>query len=217
MLYRVRGFVIESELAAKSPLQASGHLLDFLREQTRVRRALDYGCGKLRYADALRGMSESLTLVDSARQLNRSQVIAGERTTVRREARRWARTQVQTIEAFAAQAGPKFDFALCSNVLSAIPSRRTRSGTLSAIRRRLKSSGRLLVVNQHTNSSYQLLKQRGDVIPHLDGWLVPRGGKASFYGLVDRDATAAFLKSSGFRIIRQWTHGQSNYALVEAR
>jgi hypothetical protein len=215
MRYRIDGKLVASELAAKPPSQASRYLLAFLSGHDRVARAVDYGCGKLRYAAQLAVMAESLTLVDSCCQLDRQQRIDGAETTVRRLAQQnWPTVQIETVSEFQANREPKFDFALCANVLSTIPSKAARSRALAAIKRRLKVSGSLLVVNQHTNSYYSQVARREDVVTHLDGWLLSRSNLASYYGILDKKKTSEILQEEGYEIIEHWIEGQSNYALA---
>src|SRR5829696_4954839 len=115
MHYRIRGKLVASELAAKSPSQASARLLRFLSTHDPVVRAVDYGCGKLRYAAVLVKMAHSITLVDSPIQLDRQQIIDGHQTTVRQLAmQKWPTIQIETICEFEANRSPKFDFALCA-------------------------------------------------------------------------------------------------------
>lgn len=218
MQYHVNGMLIASELAAKSPSQASGHLLAFLGSHERVARVVDYGCGKLRYATALAAMAESVTFVDSSTQLDRQQNIDGEKTTVRRLTKqKWPTAQIETVSEFQANRRPTFDFALCANVLPLIPTKAARSRALAAIGRRLKVSGSLLVVNQHTNSYYSQIAQRADVRKHLDGWLVPKNNSASYYGILNKEKTSEILEAAGYEIVQHWVEGQSNYALVRLR
>jgi hypothetical protein len=163
-------------------------------------------------------MAESLTLVDSCQQLDRQQSIDGEETTVRRLAERsWPTISIESVCEFQANPRPKFDFALCANVLSTIPTKTARSRALAAIKRRLKISGLLLVVNQHTNSYYSQLARRGDAVAHLDGWLVPRTNSASYYGILDKIRISKLLDGEGYEIIAHWIKGQSNYALARIR
>lgn len=218
MHYRVDEKLIRTELAAKPPSQASRQLLAYLRGHDRVACAVDYGCGKLRYAAQLAAMAELLILVDSSIQLDRQQRIDGEVTTVRQLVeQRWPTVQIETVPEFQANRRPKFDFALCANVLSAIPIKAARSRALAAIRRRLKVSGSLLVVNQHTNSYYSQVARREDVVRHLDGWLVPKSNSASYYGILDKKKTSEMLEGAGYEIVDHWIEGQSNYALARIR
>jgi hypothetical protein len=218
MQYRIKGKLIATELAAKPPSQASGHLLAFLRDHDQVACAVDYGCGKLRYASALMAMSDSLTLVDSSAQLDRKQLIDGQETTVRQLVKqRYPSARIETISEFEERLRPKFDFALCANVLSAIPTKGARSRALTAIRRRLKVTGSLLVVNQHTNSSYTELARREGAVKHLDGWLIPKKNSASYYGILDKKKTCDILEAEGYKIVEHWINDQSNYALARIR
>jgi hypothetical protein len=219
MRYCIGGKLIASELAAKPPSQASRYLSAFLRAHKRVACAVDYGCGKLRYAGQLAAIADSLTLVDSPAQLDRQQSIDGQETTVRRCAERsWRTVRIETVSEFQTNRRPKFDLALCANVLSAIPTKTARSSALTAIRRRLKVSGSLLVVNQHTNSYYSQVARREDVTRHLDGWLVPRrNNSASYYGILDRKKIFEILENEGYEIIKHWIEGQSNYAVARIR
>ena len=218
MHYFVSGKLIASEYAAKPPSQASSYLLTFLSDHNRIGRALDYGCGKLRYSGALASISRSLTLVDSSSQLDRLQMIDGKETTVRRLAEQnWPNVYIETITEFQAKSRPKFDFALCANVLSTIPTKAARSKALAAIRGRLKRGGSLLVVNMHTNSFYSQVARRKDVARHLDGWLILKNNSASYYGILNKKKISQILKKEGFEIIEHWIEGQSNYALVRVR
>jgi len=215
MHYRVRGRLIATEFTAKPPSQASAHLLAFLNDYKRVAHACDYGCGKLRYAGALFALADSVTLVDSPEQLDRHQLIDGHHTTVRQLAKqRWPTARIETVSQFQARSKPRFDFVLCASVLSAIPTRNARTRALRAIARRLKAHGVILVVNQHTNSYYSQTARRDDVISHLDGYLVPSNGSASYYGILGKERTAEILTRQGYKIIEQWIEGQSNYALA---
>ena len=163
-------------------------------------------------------MAESLTLVDSSMQLDRKQVIGGRETTVRQVVKEiYSTARIETVLEFEAGARPKFDFALCSNVLSAIPTKAGRSRALVAVRRRLKATGSLLVVNQHTNSSYTELAHREDSVEHLDGWLVAKGNSASYYGVLKKEKTCRILEAEGYKIVEHWIEGQSNYAIARIR
>jgi hypothetical protein len=215
MHYRIRGKLIASELAAKPPSQASNYLVAWLKEHDPVISAVDYGCGKLRYASALNHVAQSLTVVDSPIQLDRPQIIDGVETTVRRLAKkRFPQMRIETVSEFEMNTRPKFDFALCSNVLSAIPNKTARSRALVAIKRRLKVSGALLVVNQHTNSSFTGFARRDDTVRHLDGWMIQKNESGFYYGILDMKKTREILEAEGFQIIEHWIAGQSNYALA---
>jgi hypothetical protein len=215
--YRIGSFVVPSHRTAKPPSQASSYLLRIIEGLGPVSRVLDYGCGRLRYANALSSIADSLTLVDSRSQLDRVGSIGGMDTTVRKMAREmFPNARVQSIEEFEADRRTKFDLALCANVLSAIPSKRGREKALINIRNRLKAKGVLLVANQHSNSFYTAVPRRPHVFRHLDGWIVPCGSKASYYGLINKEKAKHILEGTGFVVSEQWVVGQSNYALARA-
>jgi hypothetical protein len=81
MRYKVDGVTIRSENAAKPCNQKSQRVDGYLRTLS-AETLLDFGCGKLRYSDTLVKISPRVTFLDSLIQINRQQVIRGERTTV---------------------------------------------------------------------------------------------------------------------------------------
>jgi SAM-dependent methyltransferase len=212
--YRVGKLEVRSENAAKPGSQASAPLVDWLEKRDRFGRVLDYGCGKLRYARVLAENCRSLTLVDSAVQLDREQIIFGERTTVRRYAEKWRHTSVISVEDFPHRK-LSFDFVLCSNVLSAIPSRDARDAALELIRTKLSRNGRALFVVQFRNSFYRDLRKRKAVSRYLDGYLyrTPRG--TFYYGIIPPDKLEKLVRAARFKVERSWIEGES--ALVLAR
>ncbi|MBI1822327.1 MAG: methyltransferase domain-containing protein [Nitrospirae bacterium] len=195
--------------------QASAALTNWILTRPPVRRALDYGCGKLRYAPYLARQCSQLGLVDSNVQLDRSQVIAGRRTTVKRYAQRhWPSCRIYAIEEFWHGIEEKYDFVLCSNVLSAIPSYHLRNRSLKAIMSCLRQKGECLFVNQYTNSEFHKARNRPEAIDHLDGWILASQKSASYYGILDRAKTIRILRAIGFRILEAWIDGQSAFVLV---
>jgi len=181
--YRIRGFEVRSENAAKSHHQISHGLATWLSRNVRGGAVLDYGCGRLRYVQYLARRAEVVGLVDSDVQFDRPFSVGRRLTTVRLEAkRRWPFCRVYSIQDFLVR-GPteRYDFILCANVLSAIPSRRVRSDSLRAIHRSLVPGGQVLVVNQHTNSYFTNIRKRPGAIRLLDGWLLPSGGESQLF------------------------------------
>jgi hypothetical protein len=214
MHYSVSGLVIRSENAAKPYIQRSQYLTDFLRSLPYHRRALDFGCGKLRYADILARNSLNLTLVDSDEQLGRIQMLRGQRTTIDKyAARHWPHATVLRLAELAGYRH-RHDFALCTNVLSAIPSRKVRSRALELLRRSLDRRGTCLFVCQYRNSHYRDLAESGKAKPHLDGWLLESKNGGVYYGLLPKAKLGRVLESSGFTIRDSWTKGESVYALA---
>jgi hypothetical protein len=194
--------------------QTSAPLVDWLKTQKRFGRAVDYGCGKLRYTGILAENSKSLTLVDSPCQLEREQIIAGKHTTVRRYVREtWRRTNVLEIAEFS-RSPSSFDFILCANVLSAIPSESARSQVLKLIRAKLAHDGKALFVVQFRNTSYRDLRKRRGVRRYLDGYLLrtPRG--IFYYGLIPPSKLERILTAARFKIEKSWVKGESAFVLA---
>ena len=206
---------IRSENAAKPMVQFSAAVVDWILSRPCVNRALDYGCGKLRYTPYLARRCRHLGLVDSAVQLHRSQLIAGNTTTIENYARRrWPSCRVYIVDEFWRGRPERYDLVLCANVLSAIPSRQLRTRSLRAIRSCLHQEGLCLVVNQHTNSYFRKACHRPQAIEHLDGWILKGSKGSTYYGLLNREKTIRILRSIGFRVVDAWVNGQSAFVLV---
>jgi hypothetical protein len=215
MRYKVKDKEIRSENAAKPMARASTALVNWIRSRPHVHRALDYGCGKLRYTPYVARRCLQLGLIDSPEQLNRSQIIAGRRTTVKDYARRrWPSCRIYTAQEFWRGTDHRYDFILCANVLSAIPSRNILKQSLRAIKASLRPKGECLVVNQYRNSHFQQARKRPEAINHLDGWILASSRGTSYYGIWDRARTVRILRAIGFRIIDAWIKGESTYVLV---
>ena len=212
--YSVGKLEIRSENAAKPGSQASASLVDWLEKQNRAGRVLDYGCGKLRYAGVLAKNCRSITLVDSTVQLDREQIIAGERTTVRRYAKKWRHARVISVEDFPDDK-VSFDFVLCSNVLSAIPCRDARAAALELIRSKLSRNGCALFVVQFRNSFYRDLRNRKGVTRYLDGYLLRTPKGTFYYGIIPPHKLARLVRAAHFTVEKSWIQGES--ALVLAR
>jgi hypothetical protein len=136
--YRVRGCEVRSENAAKPAESAGGWLLTWLRRLEPSLDGLDLGCGKLRYTVPLSNRINRVMAVGSQIQVDRVQTSFGCKCTVREYLpnvsvnatieREWRRQ--------------RYDFILCSNVLSAIPDRRERASLISSAFERLKHGAR---------------------------------------------------------------------------
>src|SRR2546427_92673 len=87
MRYRVRGFTVRSENAAKPVTQPNPYVLKWIRELPQSASVLDFGCGKLRYTIPLADRVRHVTAVDSAVQLCRQQLLNGVRTNIKEYAR----------------------------------------------------------------------------------------------------------------------------------
>ena len=170
MHYNLKGLAIRSENAAKSPREVSRRLVDWIHGNVHANASLDFGCGRLRYTPYLAARSNRLAIVDSPQQLDRKIRTRRGVTSVREIAmHRWPGCQVFTTEQTWGGLPEKYDFILCANVLSAIPSRTIRGRPLNAIRMLLADGGRVLVVNQHTNSYFTNARSRPNAKSHLDG------------------------------------------------
>jgi SAM-dependent methyltransferase len=215
--YKVRGFEIRSENAAKPKAQTAKPLVRWLKNMGEVRAALDFGCGKLRYSEFLARKCEVLTLVDSAVQLDRRQRLGGKETTVRQYAQKQLpRCRILSVEEFSRDRN-KYDFILCANVLSAIPDRRIRSSALRRLGSAMRNTSQCLFVSQYRNSCFKEMAASPNALPHLDGWILrtPRG--SFYYGILNRDGLSRLVLSHGLRIKKSWTEGESAYLLAELK
>lgn len=214
MRYRIDGQVVRSENAAKPVRQASAYLKTQLEADCVRGSILDYGCGRLRYAVVLRRRARSLTLVDSREQLTRRQVIHRGRTCIGRLVRGWATpTRVLDVEDF--QRDERlYDFILCANVLSAIPSRSVRGGVLRLLESRLRYGGHCLLVTQYQNSYFRCVQDSVRAVRHLDGWILKSRRGTFFYGLITPRALARLAVGAGHRVARSWQHDGSAFVLT---
>lgn len=214
MRYRVRGIEIRAENTAKPAAQASGVLKKWLRQNLPTGDVLDFGCGKLRYASILAQTATTLTLVDSAEQLRREQIIEGRRCSILNFVfAKWRRARVLTVRAFQDDHA-RFDFILCANVLSAIPCKRTRTKVLMLLSSRLKTTGRCLFVTQYRNSDFKNMARQTRSRAHLDGWIMVKQRSASYYGIIPMPKLISLVRANGHRVVESWVDGQSAYVLT---
>jgi hypothetical protein len=212
--YQVDGFVIRAENAAKPASHASGYVLDLLNQLGPFNHALDYGCGKLRYAVNLAQQSNRLTLVDSDIQLSRQQVVCDETTTVRDYAVANWKARVMTPQAFR-NSTARYDFALVANVLSAIPSDRIRRLVVRLIGQRLTVHGCCLFICQYTNSYFCRQMADESVPKYADGYIKGTATNASFYGLIKPPVLRQLVLDCGLAIRDTWINDQSGYVVAE--
>ncbi len=201
MRYKVLGREIRSENAAKPASSASRWVLKWIRGLSSGARGLDIGCGKLRYTIPLARQILSVTAVDSAVQVNRKQKLKGKVCSVREYARR-ALPNVRVC-AFGESLwrSERYDVVICTNVLSAIPCRRTRKQLIKRALRSLNPGGTLLVTTQFKNSHYSSWKTSPNAKPYMDGFIVESRQRTSFYGLIDARALTRLCRSSGFDVV----------------
>ena len=217
MRYRIAGFEVRSENTAKPAAQASSVLTEWLQQNPPNGQVLDFGCGKLRYAPLLARTADRLTLVDSEEQLTREQTIRGSACSISSFAQKeWHHVRVLTTQEFQRDR-TRYDFVLCSNVLSAIPCRATRGSILESIADRLKSKGRCLSTTQYRNSDFRKMAKLPNSRPHLDGWILVKGDAAFYYGIIPLPKLLALLRRHGHAVVWSWRDGESAYALTRTR
>jgi hypothetical protein len=214
MHYRVLGHVICTERTAKPKKQTSAYLRDWIRSHDQVKEAVDYGCGRLRYAFDLMHVSRNLTLVDSEHQLSRMQLIEGHETTLRDFVRKnMPRARVMTIEEFETDRH-SYDFCLCANVLPIIPNSRVRAQVIRRLSVKTRPEGRCLFVTQYRNSYFDSLPGIEGSNRYLDGWAVVRGNSSSsYYGILAPMKVRRLAERNGFDVDSSWINGQSTYVL----
>ncbi len=194
MHYKIKGHSIKSHNAAKPHTQSSSQVIAELEKIVVTGQILDLGCGKLRYSDFLRGLSQNIFFVDSRAQLERMQVIKGIRCSVQEYvAKNYPLSRCVAIEDIQ-EVNDQFDFIFCSNVLSAIPCEKTLNATMSIIYRLLSDSGKALVVNQHRSSYFKKFEMG---MPHLHGYLYKGNRGSSYYGIIDKPTIENLSRKHG--------------------
>ncbi len=214
MHYKIGGVRIRSEYAALSSGNPHQLVLKQILDWPRDASVLDYGCGKLRYSIPLARVVHSVTAIDSAVQLMRTQKIDGQFTTLRQ----FACSPNSNIRVFSLNETQwqksRYDRILCANVLSAIPSQRHRNELMSKIRKVLRRDGVALIVNQHRNSYFKTYASRKTARRHLDGWLLSTKAGTRFYGLIDKSVLLRLCKRSRLSVSRIGVWGESTFAIV---
>lgn len=197
MHYNINNCIIKSENAALSSKQKNSQIVQFINNLEFCKSILDYGCGKCRYSELLSKKTNSLTLIDSEIQISRTQIIHNERTTVceyaadhLNEAKVFSIEKIDQIE-------EKFDFILCSNVLSAIPNKEYRVNVLKNINKLLSVNGKALVSVQYRNSYFNSYATNPNATKNYDGWLIKKGDSYSFYGLIKPDSLIGLCENTG--------------------
>ena len=198
MHYILGEYIVESELAAKSVLMPNKIILDYISKLSPNYIALDYGCGKLRHAIPLANYVQQVIAIDSREQLEKKQRIHNSIIAPVEYCKENLTILPLDSDGWRKQ---KYDFVLCSNVLSAIPDEIVRMNVLSDIISVLKKEGHLLLSVQYYNSYYNSYRTRKDAFPYLDGWLVKRRGsnKYDFYAMLNAECLIGMCRKVGFR------------------
>ncbi|NYK82058.1 class I SAM-dependent methyltransferase [Salmonella enterica] len=209
--YKINGITIRSENAAKPHTMPSSYLCDNIKNSIKNGRALDFGCGKLRYSEQLVNKFEAVTFLDSRKQLERVQIIRGVQTTIPEYvANNYKNANVVPFESID-KITSLYDFILCANVLSAIPCKSTIYKIISAIRELLKSDGEAMIVNQYKSSYF---KKYESGIKHLHGYIYQNSRNASYYGLLDENTVSEICLDNKLAIIKSWSKAGSSYVVV---
>jgi SAM-dependent methyltransferase len=215
--YCLRGLEIRSENAAKPIGRAALWVCQWISRLPLTLKVLDYGCGKLRYTIPLSKRVRSVIAVDSQVQISRQQVVAGRQTTIPAYALdRLGNVQVVGVESFslASWAALRADLAVCCNVLSAIPVLAERNRVLRRLALAVAPGGYCLFVTQFKNTYFDSYAKRPGAQALLDGWLVPFGLGASFYGVIPPKELAGLVASAGFSVVEEGSIGESAFVLA---
>lgn len=202
MHYKIgSGIVVKTENAAKPESQSSAYLKSLLAELPHVSASFDYGCGKLRYCDAILERTDTLAIVDSEIQLSRLQTLKGVKSSIRDAVGRSNRIEVYNDVEFQ-KLSNRFDRGFCINVLPVIPVLAKRKRVMEVIRSRLRSNGTCLFVVQYRNSDFNRMRLMPNARPWRDGFLIDSLRGFSFYGLISPDRLVSMARKAGFEICR---------------
>jgi 2-polyprenyl-3-methyl-5-hydroxy-6-metoxy-1,4-benzoquinol methylase len=214
MRYEIDGKEIRSENAAlPTDGQRASAITNWIDERDNVQKALDYGCGKLRYSIPLREAADELTVVDSKVQINRTQKIGGERTTIDSYVERWDGVTALTVEQLE-EKDRSYDTALCCNVLSTIPDQETINQCISLIGDSLSPEGACLFATMYRNSYYKRRAESEDSEPYLHGYLIEGQHRYSYFGLIDQESLTDLISENGLEVEQAWVSNGTAY--VEA-
>jgi SAM-dependent methyltransferase len=206
--------VIKSEYAAKSIRQQSGWVIDWIKNLPVNSIVLDYGCGKLRYTIPLIQRVNEVIAVDSKEQLNRIQKIDKDKQlTIKEYSKSVSNLKVCSIEEF--NYNQYFDWALCTNVLSAIPHENERIKVLQNIYQALKSNGKALITTQFRNSYFKLYQIKENAQNYNDGWIIKNKKGYSFYGIIPPNSLKELCLKAGITNFKWGSIGETAYIIIE--
>lgn len=216
MHYKIGAHIlIKTENAAKPEKQGSTFLRSVISNLEPVTSSFDYGCGKLRYRDAILATTETLALVDSEIQLSRQQMIRGKLTTIREATQRSNRVSVYNTNEFGTLSAT-FDRGFCINVLSVIPLLSARRRVLDLIQWRLRPAGTCLFAVQYRNSDFTRMKGMPNARPWLDGFLIDSLRGYSFYGLISPGQLTKMVERAGFEIVNKTLNEGTVYLMARS-
>ncbi len=216
MRYRIdHEIVIRSENAAKPSSQFSAYLASLLNKLPIADASFDYGCGKLRYYNLMLRSTGHLVLVDSEIQLSRNQILAQQRTSVRRFICCSNRVTASNVAEFSSDK-TQFDRGFCINVLSVIPITVMRQRVIRLIYSKLRPGGTCLFVVQYRNSDFTRMRRMPNARSWRDGILIDSLRGFSFYALIAPDQLVSMVAGAGFQITDLTLYDGSAYVVAES-
>lgn len=216
MHYQINNSIlIKSENAAKSTKQPNKVIIEYIDKLSSDFHVLDYGCGKLRYSIPLCSKVEKVIAIDSEHQITRFQIINNIRTTVVNYARRFSTNLDVYSESNTKWMQMKFQFILCTNVLSAVPNREDRLKILRNIKSVLEVGGQALISVQYRNSYFSGYSKRDNSIQYSDGWILRNRSGNTFYGLITPENLLKLCAESNLNVIDVKLDDGSVYMIVE--
>lgn len=203
MRYLIKKVEIRSENAAKPTHLPARWLKEHISNDISGDVAVDYGCGKLRYTVILAKKFRKVYALDSKVQIEREQVINGERISILEYSQKPKSNIVPIILNDIDAKALKADFVLCANVLSAIPFPPVRRGVLNNIRPMLKQGGKALFSVQYSNSYFTEKLADPMVLKYRDGFMIEKQGRWSFYGIIAPNRLRRMVGNAGFEVINE--------------
>ena len=199
MHYQIDNFTIKSENAALSNKQTNKNVLKKIETLSNHMTALDYGCGKLRYTIPLSKTVNDVVAIDSPEQLDRKQVIDGIKTTIRDYV--LTNNKINVFEINSQEwLIKRYDFILCTNVLSTIPFHQVRLNVLKNIESSLKDDGEAFISVQYRNSYFKEYGTRQNATCFYDGWILTNKNSRTFYGLILPEKLKELCFAAGLNI-----------------
>lgn len=215
MHYLINDCLIKSENAALSSHQTNIEVIKYIDKLSTGIDILDYGCGKCRYSRQLNTKSRKLVLIDSEIQISRKQIICDVKTTVKEYAKNYlTNTLVYALENIQ-EIDLKFDFILCTNVLSAIPKTEDRVKTLNQIKHLLNFEGNALITVQYYNSYFNTYSNNPKIIEYNGGWIIPKGNDYTYYGIIKPKSLIEYCNMAGLFIKNKFSKDGSIYLTVQ--
>ena len=176
--------------------------------------ALDFGCGKFRYTIPLSRQVKCVYAVDSRHQIHRFQRVRDKQTSLMD----YASTNLPNVKVTGTDLMTwkrrRYDFILCANVLSVMPTRELRIATLATLRRCLKKAGLLLVCTQFRNAHFKSWASNPQATWCKGGWLVCGRRGASFYAILPLSDLIKLCTAARLIAFRSGTKGETAFVFA---